>query len=273
MKYKYGQILLYFCLLIAAIATMTLTRKCSPGKALPALTRGNSQGDTIDAAIIYGPLSYYLYDDTIGGINYDLLNAYSKETGRPVKMWPVISLASALKKLEKGTYDILASLPADNSVKQRFLTTRSVFLDELVLIQLADSDGNIKVKSALDLAGDTIHIQADSPADARLSNLANEIGAPIKVIREKDLSEEYLCMKVATGDFLYAVVNKKMAEAMQKRYPALSYDNPVSFTQFQVWLINKNDSTTTDSVLLKSIDTWLMEYQKTAAYQELLEKY
>lgn len=273
MKHKYGQTILYLCLLIGAIVTMTITRKCNPGKALPVMTRGNSQGDTIDAAIIYGPLSYYLYGDTIGGINYDLLNAYGKETGRPIKMWPVVSLPSALKKLEQGTYDILASLPSDNSVKERFLTTRSVFLDELVLIQLADTAGEVKVKSALDLAGDTVHIQADSPADARLTNLANEIGAPIKVIREKDLSEEYLCMKVATGDFSYAVVNKKMAEAMQERYPALSYDNPVSFTQFQVWLINRNDSTPADSMLLKSIDSWLIKYQKTEAYQELLDRY
>lgn len=268
MKPKYGQTLMYVFLLVAAVAAMGLVRRCNSGGGLPALQQGNSAGDTIDVAVIYGPLSYYLYGDTLGGINFDMLTSLGKQTGKPMKMWPVVTLNDALAKLDDGTYDVLASLPSDNSVKERFLTTQSVFLDRLVLVQLADSTGKVKINSALDLAGDTVHIQTDSPAQARLANLANEIGAPINVATEKDLSEEYLCMKVATGDIPYAVVNEKTAAAMKQRYPHLSYDNPVSFTQFQVWLLNKNDT-----VLLHSIDTWLDEFRQQPDYQQIISKY
>ncbi len=247
---------------------MSLTRRCNSGETLPPLTQGNSKGDTIDVAIVYGPQSYYLYGDTLGGTNLDLLNAFSRQSGKVMKMWPVVSLESAMNNLEKGSFDILASVPSDNTVKQRFATTKSLYLDHLVLIQLADSDGNVKVKSALDLANDTVHIQSNSPAATRLANLSNEIGDPIVVIPEKYLSEEYLCMKVASSDFKYAVVNEKIAQSMQKRYPLLNYENPVSFTQFQVWLLNRNDSS-----LIREIDTWLDEFVLTPEYQDLMLKY
>lgn len=268
LKPKYRQTVTYILLLLAALALMGFTRRCNHAEPLPPIVNGNSTGDTLDVAIIYGPLSYYLYSDSIGGINFDLLKAFSRDSGIPMKMWPVVSLESALSNLEKGSFDILASLPSDNSIKKRFLTTQSVFLDKMSLIQLADTAGNVKIKSVLDLADDTVHIQGDSPAEARLTNLASEIGAPIVVVPDKDLSEEYLCMKVAVGDIEYAVVNEHMAKVMKKRYPLLSYDNPVSFTQFQVWLLNKNDS-----VLLNSTNNWLLEFKETEEYKQIMEKY
>ena len=157
------------------------------------------------------PLSYYIYNDTLGGMNLDMLKEFERNTGKSLKFWPVVNLHDALRKLEKGTYDMLASLPSDNSVKNRFITSRGVFLDRLVLIQASDSSGYVKIKSALDLASDTVYIQQDSPAALRLENLSNEIGAHIEVIKEKELSEEYLCMKVAKGEIGLAVVNENTA--------------------------------------------------------------
>lgn len=268
LKHKYSQTAAYVVLLIVAIAAMGFTRRCNNGDPLPELLPGNSTGDTIDVAIIYGPLSYFIYADTIGGVNFDILNAFSRQTGRPLKMWPVVTLDDALRKLEEGTFDMLASLPSDNSVKQRFLTTGSIFLDRLVLIQMADTAGNIRITSALDLADKTVYIQSESPAQARIANLANEIGAQIKVIPEKDLSEEYLCMKVANGDIAYAVVNEKTAASMKQRYPRLNYENQVSFTQFQVWLFNRSDS-----ALLMATDNWLGEFRNSPLYKEIMSKY
>lgn len=265
---KYGQSIIYLLLLIATIVVMGMTRRCTSSSPLATLLQGDSGGDTIDVAILYGPTSYYLYDDTLGGINFDMLRVFEKETATPVKFWPIVNLHDALQRLEKHTYDMLASLPSDNSVKQRFLTTQSIFLDRLVLVQLADSSGGIRIKSALDLVGDTVHIQQDSPAGSRLFNLSNEIGGTIEVAREKDLSEEYLCMMVATGKMKLAVVNEKIAKRMQKQYPRLSFDNPVSFTQFQVWLLSKSDTT-----LLNKTDRWLLDYQSRPEYKALLDRY
>ncbi|MDE5974948.1 MAG: transporter substrate-binding domain-containing protein [Muribaculaceae bacterium] len=265
---KYSQLLLYFSLIVIVVVAMVFTRRCSSATPLPPVVKGASGGDTIDVAVIYGPMSYYMYDDTIGGVNYDMLRKFAGDSDKEIKMWPVVNLHDALLKIEDGTFDILASLPADNDVKKRFNTTESVFLDRLVLVQTADSAGNTAVKSALDLAGDTVRIQKDSPASGRLANLSNEIGAEIHVRKEEKLSEEYLCMKVANGEFKYAVVNEKVAEKMKLKYPNLSYDNPVSFTQFQVWILPKGDT-----AVLRSLNSWISDFVKSPDYQSIIKKY
>ncbi len=266
-KTKYRQTALYLLLLIGVFFVMGMTKRCNMLSPLSSLPEGQSKGDTIDVAIVYGPLSYYLYDDTLGGLNYDLINLMSKETGRPVKLWPVTDLNDALTSLQKNKFDMLVSLPADSSVKKQFLTTKSVFLDRMVLVQLQDSMGVTKVKSPLDLGKDTVFIEKGSPAALRLSNLSEETANPIPV-KQVNLSEEYLCMKVAIGEFPLAVVNEKTAKRMKEQYPHLSFENPVSFSQFQVWLIPHNDST-----LLELTDKWLDSCLNSPIYHDLLRRY
>lgn len=268
LKTKHTQTALYVILLLAVAAVMFMARRCSSAPPLPPLSQGGSSGDTLDVAIIYGPTSYYLYGDTLGGINYDMLRRFGKDTSTPVKFWPVVNLHDALNRLEKGSYDMLASLPSDHSVKQRFLTTESVFLDRLTLIQLSDSSGDCRVKSALDLANDTIHIQQDSPASSRINNLSNEIGDTIYMEKEEGMSEEYLCMMVATGKAGLAVVNEKTALKMQRQYPLLSIDNPISFTQFQVWLIPRQDTT-----LLHKTNLWIRQFRETPEYRNITGRF
>lgn len=264
---KYSQTVIYILLLIGALLLMGLVRRCGTPGPLPFVVKGDSRGDTLDVGILYGPMSFYTYDDTLGGFNYDLLNLMEKETGQPLRLWPVSSLSDALDRLQNGKFNMIASLPSDKSVKDRFLTTGSVFLDRLVLLQLADSTGNTSIRSVLDLGQDTIYIPKDSPAAARLENLSSEIDIEIPYI-ETDLSEEYLCMKVASGELPLSVVNEKVARIMHGSYPRLSYDNPISFTQFQVWLLNP-----TDSLLLRKVNWFLDSIISTPTYHNLLNRY
>lgn len=266
-KTKYTQTAIYILLLIVVFAVMGMTRRCNTAIPLPPVYEAQSTGDTLDIAVVYGPLSYYVYADTLGGLNYDLLRKMSEETGRPVKLWPVSELQGALSSLQSGKYDMLASLPSNIDVKEKFLTTRSVFLDRLVLIQNKDSEGRTKINSPLDLGRDTVFIEKGSPVALRLSNLSNEIATAIPV-KELNLSEEYLCMKIATGDLPLAVVNEQTAKKMQQQYPQLSFDNPVSFTQFQVWLLPQSDT-----LLLQQTDLWLDSIVESEGYKQLVKKY
>lgn len=198
--------------------------------------------DTIRAAVVYGPNSYRVLtsadgNDSIVGINYHLLKALQDTLGVVMKMYPVIERDEALAKVASGVYDILASLPADNYLKENFLTSDEVSLDKLVLIQRRNADGSLPARSALALAGDTVHVEKGSSAVRRIENLSKEIGEPIFIIEEEGLSEEYITMKVATGGWKYAVVNEKIADSMCASYPDLDYSTPVSFTQFQVWVL------------------------------------
>ncbi len=234
------QIAVYAVLLVIVIVAMFGLRHFSNGKHAQAASEAKE--DTINAAIVYGPDSYRVLtsedgNDSIDGINYQLLEGLQDALGVKVVMHPVIDREAAIAKVANGEYDILASLPADNSLKEDFLTTRDVYLDRMVLLQLRNPNGTLPARSALDLEGDTIHVETGSAAKRRLENLQKEIGGNITIIEEPELSEEYLAIKVAKSAWKYSVVNEKIAQKMKEQYPDLDYSTPVSFTQFQVWVL------------------------------------
>lgn len=247
------QIVIYGVLLVLVVIAMIGLRYISK--------RGNTtidaseKQDTIHAAIVYGPASYRVLtsddgNDSIVGINYHLLKELEQHLGVKMMLYPVIDREEALAKVASGRYDILASFPADNYLKQDYLTTGDVYLDRMVLIQRRNENGTLPARSALDLEGDTVHVEKGSAATRRLENLQKEMGGKVTVIEDAEYSEEYLAMKVSTGIWKYAVVNEKVAEEMKGRYPDLDYSTPVSFTQFQVWVLPLGK----DSLLMKVND-------------------
>lgn len=239
-KPKTMQVAVYGLLLIIVIIAMFGLRHIAKGNHTQ-FTNGVKE-DTIHAAIVYGPDSYRVLmtedgNDSIIGINYHLLSGLEDALGVKVVMHPVIDREAAINKVAKGEYDIFASLPADSHLKQDYLTTRDIYLDRMVLLQRRNENGILSARSALDLEGDTIHVEKGSAAKRRLENLQKEIGGNITIIEEPELSEEYLAIKVATSVWKYSVVNEKIAEKMKEQYPDLDYSTPVSFTQFQVWAL------------------------------------
>lgn len=264
---KYLQFTAYVLLTAIFIIGIGVARDCSRLPKTP--VEGYSSGDTLDIAILYGPGSYYVYGDTLSGINITLAELFQKDTGRPVKVWPVTDAAEALTKLDEGAFDVLASLPLDNYIRNRFPVSESIFLDRLVLIELADSvSGDKIVSSSLDLIDKEIHVASGSSAINRLSNLSEEIGGKIKIIEEPDLSDELLCIKVASGDIPLAVVNERIAKNISGKYPLLKYDSSVSFTQFQVWVFNPEDS-----LARKDFNIWYDSFNDTPKYREIISKY
>ncbi|MDE5849988.1 MAG: transporter substrate-binding domain-containing protein [Muribaculaceae bacterium] len=238
-KPKTMQIAVYGLLLIIVIIAMFGLRHMSKGKPV---TVNSVKEDTIHAAVVYGPNSYRVLtsedgNDSIIGINYHLLKGLEKELGVKMMLHPVIDRDDAMQKVKTGEYDILASLPADLYLKDNYLTTGDIYLDRMVLLQKRSKNGTLSARSSLDLDGDTIHVEKGSAAKRRLENLQKEIGGTITIIEEPQLSEEYLAMKVANGVWKYTVVNEKTAEQMKEQYPDLDYSTPVSFTQFQLWIM------------------------------------
>lgn len=238
-KPKTMQIAVYGLLLIIVIIAMFGLRHMSKGNVA---IDNTVKEDTIHAAVVYGPNSYRVLTsedgkDSIIGINYHLLKGLEKELGTKVMLHPVIDRDDAMQKVKTGTYDILASLPADLYLKDTYLTTTDVYLDRMVLVQKRNKNGSLHARSSLDLDGDTIHVEKGSAAKRRLENLQKEIGGTLTIIEEPELSEEYLAMKVANGVWKYTVINEKTAEQMKELYPDLDYSTPVSFTQFQLWIM------------------------------------
>lgn len=255
---KWGQLTIYGLLLVLVVCSMLWIKVKYLGNHAHEKDSGLG-ADTIHAAIVYGPNSYRVLisedgNDSIVGINYYMLKELEKELGVKIELSPVIDREDALSKVKAGSYDILASLPADNYLKQNFLTSNEVFLDRMVLIQKKNGNGPLSVSSALDLEGDTVHVEKGSAATRRLENLQKEIGGNIFIAEEPGMSEEYIAMKVGTGTWRYAVVNEKIAEEMKIQYPALDYSTPISFTQFQVWVLPQGRDS-----LLNRINRFIIE--------------
>lgn len=264
---KYLQMAAYIMFAAIFIITIGVTRNCGRINYTP--KEGFSGGDTIDIALIYGPGSYYIYGDTLAGINQQIAEMFGKETSSPIKLWPITEPASGLTNLNSGAYDILASLPLDNNIKKNYPVSESIFLDRLVLIQKHDSiSENNLVSSSLDLNGKTIYVPAGSSAVNRLQNLSEEIGGKIEIIELPDISDELLTLKVATGETPLAVVNERIARAMAENYPDLSYDSSVSFTQFQVWVFNPSDT-----LLVEKFNSWFDTFNSMEQYRTILNKF
>lgn len=261
---KFFQIFVYILIILLIVFIIGIARDCSRNENFH--SEGNSGGDTLDVAILYGPESLYLYSDTLSGLNKELIRNFSKDMNIPVKIWPISNISQGMEKIENGSFDILASLPLDHKIKERFLTSESLFFDRLVLIQLKDSvSGSKIINSSLDLEGKKISIASGSPAIQRLKNLSEEIGGNIEIQEEEGLSDELLCLKVAAGAIPFAVVNERVAKNIINNYPYLSFDNPVSFTQFQVYIFNPQDS-----IIYHQFQDWFESFKNTEIYKSLI---
>lgn len=253
--------------LAAALALMYTLGNCARGSSTATDTQ--SGGDTVDVAIEYAPLSFYQYDDTLGGYNYDLLRLLARDHNIVFKYHPVTAVSSPLEKLAAGDYDLLvADIPATTELKEQYNLLEPVLLDKQVLVQRKDADGNVRIKSQLDLADDTLWIVAGSSIETRINNLAKEIGSDIHIRHENEYGAEQLFIMTALGEINNAVVNERVARELVQEYPDVDINTDISFTQFQSWITSK-----TNQALADSINKWLVDLKKTDEYQMLVEKY
>ncbi|MDE6782170.1 MAG: transporter substrate-binding domain-containing protein, partial [Paramuribaculum sp.] len=168
---------IYVILLLVVAVGMFCLGRCTSG-------RGSDDDDygldTLHVAIEYAPMSMYTYADTLGGFNYDILRIISQNYGLPMMFHPIVSRQEGINGLMNNTFDLLvADIPATLGNEEGLKYTEPVYLDRQVLVQRRDADGNIAIKSALELGDQTVWVVKDSPMVTRLQNLSEEIGDTI----------------------------------------------------------------------------------------------
>lgn len=268
---KKGRPAVLLALLAAVIVVMVLASKCS--RPLPATATLHpptvkSGGDTLDVAVELSALTYMPQGDTVTGLDYAILSRIACAHGIPVKFHPFAPLSYALDGMEGGLFDmVISTFPSTADFKSKYRLTEEVYRDREVLVQLKDSPGY--VPAADGLGGDTVWIAPGSPFAGRIANLAAEIGDTIYVEQPQGRTAEHLVMLVASGDIPRAVVYGSLARRMKEElYPQLDTDTPVSFTQFQTWIVNP-----ARAALADSLDVWLRQFRATPEYRALLESY
>lgn len=263
-KVKRGSIALYALLLIVAIVMMIVLR----GYVKHDEVKTDDSNDIV-VAIEYAPMFLYTYDDTLGGFSYELLQLVAKQGGVQLKFQPMVTLSSSLDKLKAGDYRIVcAEFPVTKEHKQDFLFTNPIYLDRQVLVQRIDSMGNKNINSQLDLAHDTVWVVKGSSAELRIKNLSHEIGDTIYVKTENSYGAEQLFMRVSSGEIKQAVMNERVASELAKKTSTVDISMGISLTQFQSWVLNKEDSTFCDSV-----NVWIDAVKHTQEYTNLYNRY
>lgn len=228
--------------IVAAVALIAI-KQCSTPAPFAASTPVRSGGDTIDVAVEYGPTLLHTSadGDSLEGFAVDMLRAIAADS-MEFKIHPVASGAEALAMLRAGDVDIVAAeLASMAGFDSTLRFTEPVRLDRQVLIQLRNAAAP-PVESVLDLAGKSVTVPADSHIRARLHNIEAEIGDTIDIVVDSVHGSEQLFLLVATGEIPYAVVNRRVAEALIADYPDVDAAKGISFTQFQAWVTRAADA-------------------------------
>lgn len=269
LKPRKGQPVLYIALLVLAITAMMSLRHCGKSGNQEIGGFEKSGGDTIDVAIEYSPMMCYSYSDTLGGFNYDLLRLIASQNRCAIKFHPIVTLQDALRYFEEGKVDMLvAQFPVTKENRERFLFSDEVYIDKQVLVQKVGASGEKKIKTQLDLAGDTVWVVKGSPMKERIQSLGNEIGDSIYVIEDPEYGPEQLFLSVVSGEVRYAVINRRIAEELSLRYSDVDISTSISFSQIQSWTFAKGNVD-----LQRKFNAWLKSIKSMPQYRQLLERY
>lgn len=229
------------------------------------------QSGVIRAVTEYNSISFHAKEDTIGGLHYELLQAFAREKGLKADISPEMNMDKRMEGLQNGTFDILANnVLISSGRKDSMLFTHPILTSRQILVQRKAQDENdtIHIGSLLELANKTVHIVKGSPSVLRIQNLSNEIGDTIYIQEIEKYGQEQLLAMVANGDIDYAICDEGLARKTLTDLPQLDIETAISFPQFYSWGVHPKNTT-----LLDTLNGWLENYKQTPEFRKLMKKY
>jgi membrane-bound lytic murein transglycosylase F len=236
------------------------------------------QRGVIKATTDYNSTNYFVYRGQPMGFHLEMLRMFSQHIGVELELFVSNDLDENFSCLmTDGECDIIAmDLTVTRNRKNLFDFTEPHSQTRQVLVQRrpenwyrmrsSEIEDNL-VRSQLDLAGKTIHVQKNSAHIIRLKNLMDEIGDTIYIV-EVDQESELLIERVANGEIEFTVSDEHVAQVNQTYYANIDIQTPLSFSQNLSWAVRH------DTPLLKAaIDEWMSDFTKTRQYANLYAKY
>ncbi len=224
--------------------------------------------DTLHAATLYGPTSYFTYQGQEMGFDYENLKQFAKDEGMVLDLKVASSLKSLLEMVESGEADLAAyPIPVieEYSKKVKHCGHREITWQVLVQPQ-SDS----LVTDVTQLVGKTVYVEKDSKYHYRLNNLNEEIGGGIEIkpISKDTLIAEDMIEMVDKGDIPLTIVDSDIANLNKSYFPHLNVDTKVSFDQYSSWAV-RNDC---DSLAAR-LDSWEKQKKTTDMLKSVYKKY
>jgi membrane-bound lytic murein transglycosylase F len=248
----------------------------------------------------YNSTTYFIYQGEPLGYEYELLQAFAKDLGVPLKIVVVTDPKSLLPLLNSGEGDIAASrlmqtvgptTALENQAPVSF--TRALYHTEPVLVQQgeppakagegtekvikpgpADPLPEIDIQARLvtkpsQLAGRTVDLPQQSPYRRTLMELSDEISGEIYVVEATGkIQDETLAQKVARGEIQFTVMQKNLADLKEAEFKNLSVRPILGETQSVSWAVRKNSPD-----LLATLNTWIEQKKNTSLFDGLYKKY
>jgi membrane-bound lytic murein transglycosylase F len=227
----------------------------------------------------YNVVNYYIYRGEPMGYQYEMLKQFTDHIGVGLEIRIKDNLPKSFVALESGEADILAlGLTVTQERQQEFDFTAPIIITRQVLVQpmpenwrrmtTRDEIERNLLRSSLDLAGKTIHIQEGTVFKKRLETLADEIGDTINIIEDKREVEE-LISAVASGDIMFTVADEHIALVNSRYHNNIDVRTPISFPQRLAWALRKEK----ENELLNEINGWLEEFSNSRHARLIHDKY
>ena len=227
----------------------------------------------------YSSTSYFLYRGETLGFEYEMLSRFAKHLGVELEIVIATDIDSLIPNLNAGKVDLMAhGLTITKNRQKQVAFSEPIYITHQVLVQkkpenwrnmkLHEIDEHL-IKDAVELEGKTISVRAKTSYYERLKNLSEEIGASITIEKvDGTLTTDEIIEMVAEGKIEYTISDENLASLLAASYPILDVRVPVGLSQKSAWAARKNSPK-----LLKELDSWLIDFKKTADYNVIYKKY
>ncbi|MBK9291585.1 MAG: transporter substrate-binding domain-containing protein [Bacteroidetes bacterium] len=227
----------------------------------------------------YSAINYYIYRGEPVGYQYEMVKSLASSLGLRLELSVERDIDEAFRKLASGEAHLLAmDLTVTSGRQKEFDFTEPIFITRQVLVQRLPRNWqlmqtrneleNNMIRTSLELAGKTVHVQSGTVHRRRLEVLSDEIGDTIYIV-DDERSPEALIKAVSKGEIPLAVVDEHMATAFIRDYPNIDIKTPVSFQQRIAWALRKEQ----DNELLEEVNSWLRAFMASAESRMLYDKY
>ena len=232
----------------------------------------------LKATTDYNSTNYFIYRGQPMGFHLELLKLFAQHIGVELEVFVTNNIEENYNCLmAEGECNVIAmDLTVTRSRRDLLSFTEPHSQTRQVLVQRRPENWyNMRssevedylIRSQLDLAGKTIHVQKNSSHLVRLHNLMEEIGDTIYIV-EVEQETEQLIERLANGEIELTVSDEHVAHVNQNYYANIDAQTPLSFAQNLSWAVRH------DTPLLKeALDEWMREFKQTRQHANLYNKY
>jgi membrane-bound lytic murein transglycosylase F len=202
--------------------------------------------DTLNAVMLYGSTSYFIYKDQPMGYDYDLCSNLADTLGVNLHVIIAKNIQDAYRLLKNGKADLIASPVYKTQSTRNFLFTNVTEVSKQLLVQ---HNGATIVNDVTELIGKQVYVKADSRYADRMYHLNQELGGGVLIKEVGDsISMDQMIEMVAQGKIDYTVTSNTVAEMSNKNMPGIDIHVDVSFDQKGSWIMANGDRSLFDKI-------------------------